>query len=135
MSEPPPRPLPAINEMNRYFWCGGADGRLHIMRCQSCGYWIHPYAAGCPKCASTEVRAEPVSGRGRILCATINTQVWTPKQAEPYAIALVGLEEQESVRLLTNIEPIEAAVPGAPVDVAFEQHDEVFIPFFKPVRT
>src|SRR3546814_3577226 len=37
------RPLPAINDMNGYFWCGGADGVLHIMKCGDCSLYFHPY--------------------------------------------------------------------------------------------
>jgi uncharacterized protein len=126
--------LPAINEMNRHFWCGGADGRLHILRCRDCGRYIHPYAARCPECRSTHVAPEPVSGRGTVVGLTVNHQPWIPGVAVPYVVAVVEIEEQSDIRLLTNMPrctPQEARV-GMPVRVYFEQQDDVFVPLFEP---
>ncbi len=129
-----PRPLPRINEMNRYFWCGGADGRLHIMRCGDCGFYIHPYAPVCRKCLSNNVQPEVVSGRGTVLALTINHQPWLPAIPVPYVIALIELEEQADIRLLTNITKcrVDAVKPGMPVQVYFEQYDDIYFPMFEP---
>src|SRR5215510_7740587 len=62
----PKRLLPRITELNHYFWCGGADGRLRVLHCDACGYWIHPYAARCPACHSAKLSVQPVSGRGQV---------------------------------------------------------------------
>ena len=46
-----PRPfrvLPAVTPENEHFWLGGAEGELRFLRCQSCGYWIHPPQPVCP---------------------------------------------------------------------------------------
>ena len=133
--EGPPRPLPALNEMNSYFWRGGGDGRLHILGCEDCSTLIHPYAARCPKCGSARLAPRPVSGRGEVLSFTVNHQAWAPGLATPYVIALVQLEEQADIRLVTNLPtcPIEAVRAGMPVKVFFEQHGEVFLPQFEPV--
>jgi len=128
------RPMPVINEMNRYFWCGGKDGQLRIRRCGDCGRYHHPYQGCCDRCGSRNVSAVPVSGRGTVLAVTVNHQRWFPEIPAPYAIALVELEEQSNIRLVTNLlaVPIEQAKPGLAVKVHFEQHGEIFFPLFEP---
>ncbi len=134
MTELLPRPLPNINEMNRDFWCGGADGRLHIHRCGACKRWHHPYVAACPACLSRDVKAEPVSGLGKVKAVTINHQPWFPAVPVPYAVILVELDEQEDIRLPANLvnAPVEAAQPGLKVKVCFQQYGDIFIPVFEP---
>jgi uncharacterized OB-fold protein len=128
------RPLPEINEMNQHFWCGGADGHLHIMRCGNCGRYHHPYVAACSECLSRDVKPAAVSGRGTVLSVTINHQPWFPNVPVPYALALVELEEQADIRLLSNIlnASWEDVKPGMTVKVCFEQHGEIFVPLFEP---
>lgn len=129
----PQRPTPKITEMNQHFWCGGADGRLHILRCEACGQWIHPYAARCPDCRSDKVAPQAVSGRGRIAGFTVNHQPWIPGVPVPYVVAVVELEEQADIRLMTNLPrtPIDQVCVGLPVKVYFEQDGEVFFPLFE----
>ena len=62
MTDRPFRVLPRVTDQNEHFWRGGADGELRFLRCQDCGYWIHPPAPICPECLSKDVAAEPVSG-------------------------------------------------------------------------
>ena len=127
------RPLPTINEMNQHFWCGGADGRLHVLRCEACGYWVHPYAGRCPKCASDKLAAQPVSGRGKVAGFTVNHQAWNPSVPVPYVVALIELEEQANVRLMSNMPrtPIDDVRVGLPVKVYFEQHGDIHLPLFE----
>jgi uncharacterized OB-fold protein len=129
----PQRPLPAITEMNQYFWQGGADGRLHILRCAACSHWIHPYAGRCPKCRSADIAPQPVSGRGTVAGFTVNHQAWVPGVATPYVVAVVELEEQPDVRLMTNLPqtPIGQVRIGLPVKVYFEAHGDIRLPQFE----
>ncbi|MCK9541433.1 MAG: OB-fold domain-containing protein [Novosphingobium sp.] len=132
----PPRNLPAITEMNNYFWKGGADGRLHILRCQGedCRYWIHPYAGRCPSCGGADLAPEPVSGRATVAGFTVNHQPWIPGVPVPYVIAIVELEERADLRLMTNLPtiPIEDVHIGLPVKVCFEPAPGgVFVPLFE----
>jgi len=129
----PRRPLPNVTEMNQHFWCGGKLGKLHILRCEGCGLWIHPYAARCPACRSDKVAPQPVSGRGHVVGFTVNHQAWVQGVPVPYVVAIVQLEEQANVRLMTNMPrtPIEAVHVGMPVKVFFEQDGEIFVPLFE----
>jgi uncharacterized OB-fold protein len=137
VSDVAPRPLPEVNEMNEHFWHGGADGRLHLLRCGGCGYYIHPYAPICVKCRSRDVTPQPVSGRGTIIAITVNHQPWFPAVPVPYVIALVQLEEQANLRLVTNLRNCAVAdtAVGMPVSVCFEQHDDIYVPLFEPATS
>jgi uncharacterized OB-fold protein len=132
MTEHPRRAFPAFSQANHHFWCGGKDGSLHILRCGDCGHWIHPYAARCPSCRSANIAPQPVSGRGTVAGFTVNHQQWQPDFAVPYVVAIVELEEQSDVRLMTNMPrtPIEDVKVGMLVKVYFEQHGEIFCPLF-----
>ena len=130
----PPRQLPFLTEMNRYFWTSGATGRLEILRCGDCGTWIHPYAGVCPKCRSQNLAPQPVSGRGTVRSFTINHQPWLRTVPVPYSVALVELEEQSNIRLVSNVMDcaLEDVRIGLPVEVYFEQHEDVHVPLFRP---
>jgi uncharacterized OB-fold protein len=130
----PFRVQPALDDENRFFWTSGADGRLRFLRCQSCGYFLHPPSPRCPQCGGRELAPEALSGRGEVFSFTVNHQPWDGG-TEPWVIALVSLPEQDDLRLTTNIvgcAPDDVRI-GMPVQVTFEQHDQVFFPLFEPV--
>jgi uncharacterized OB-fold protein len=133
----PARMMPKLNDHNRSFWTGGADGRLLIAWCPVCGRWVQPPAADCPDCGGA-LDARPVSGRGTVFTYTVNHQPFMPTVPVPYVIAIVQLEEQSDLRIATNIvdcEPDSVTV-GLSVEVRFERHevdgDSVFFPVFSP---
>ena len=55
-------------------------------------------------------------------------------EAVPYSLAIVELEEQSGLRMLTNIVdcPFEALSIGMPVEVTFEDRDGQVVPQFRP---
>ena len=131
----PPRMLPELDDANRPFWTGGAEGHLLVMRDHASGRWVHP--AEPADVTSGRVRPEPVSGRGTVLTFTVNEQRYHPDVPPPYVIAIVVLDEQDDLRLPTNIvdcEPGEVHI-GMAVDVVFEQHGEVHVPLFRPASS
>jgi uncharacterized OB-fold protein len=77
-----------------------------------------------------------VSGRATVVAHTVNVHAWIPG-SEPYVIGLVAIDEQESVRLTTNLVDVEPEDirTGMPVEVVFEQHEDVYLPLFRPVAT
>lgn len=132
-SAPFERMLPALNDLNRPFWTGGKDGQLLICRCTACERWIHPPQPICPVCLQWHPVPTPISGAGRILSFTVNHQPWHPNLPVPYVIAVVELQEQPDLRVMTNIigcDPQQVAI-GQAVQVCFEQHDDVWLPLFR----
>jgi uncharacterized OB-fold protein len=134
MSEKPFRVLPRVTDLNRHFWTGGAQGRLVFLRCRACSTFVHPPAPVCPACLSRDVAPAVVSGRARVATYTLNHQPWVPSPDHPYAIAIVEIEEQPGLRLMTNVVncPAESVRIGMPVRVLFERYDDVWIPLFEP---
>lgn len=128
------RTPPALTNLNRAFWLGGAEGRLLIHRCSDCGFWLHPPAPVCRRCHSIAVAPAAVSGRGTLHSFSVNHQRWGPDDVEPYVIALVELAEQPGLNLLTNIVeclPSEVRI-GMAVEVVFRPLADVWLPLFKP---
>ncbi|GAA4667159.1 Zn-ribbon domain-containing OB-fold protein [Gordonia humi] len=135
MSADSGRVLPEVTAESQAFWTGGFDGELRITRCQDCRGWIHPPVGACWRCRSRDVEPEVASGRATVASFTVNHHQWLPAFPAPYVIAVVELDEQPDVRLttyLTGVEVDEVTV-GMSVEVVFEEHDDVALPFFRPV--
>jgi uncharacterized protein len=125
-------PVPAITADTEAFWTSGRDGRLLVSRCDSCGFWIHPPGPRCPRCLGDHVTPAPVSGRGRVYSFTVNRRAWEPGLEVPYVIAIVELEEQPGLRLLTNIvdTPVDDVAIDMAVQIAFVPRSAAFLPVF-----
>ena len=122
MSDKPFRVLPRLDDTNRHFWTGGEHGELRILRCQRCGYWLHPPGPVCPACLSADLAPEALSGRASVHTYTVNHQPWYPGLDPPYVVA-------------TNIvgcEPADVHI-GMAVRVTFDRVDDVWLPMFAPV--
>ena len=134
MADKPFRLLPRVTDRNRHFWQGGEQGRLQFLRCAACQTWIHPPQPVCPECLGKNLSPEAVSGRARVLTYTLNHQPWVPAPDHPDCIAIVEIEEQDGLRLMTNIVNCapEAVEIGMPVRVVFEEQEDVWLPLFEP---
>ena len=128
-----PRILPPLTDVNRAFWTGGARGELLIQRCTACGRWTHPASDRC-RCGGP-LEPTPVAGTGEIFTFTVNHQQFHPDVAPPYVIAIVVLDEQDDLRLPTNIVNADPDTLdcGTRVRVQFERHGDVFVPVFEPL--
>jgi len=126
-------PIPQVNDDNRAFWTGGRDGSLMIARCSDCGYYVHPPSPRCPRCLAANVEPVAVSGRGHVYTYTVNRRVWAPGLDVPYVIAIVELEEQPGLRLMTNLVdcPLDQVAIDMPVEVDFREQGDVHVPVFR----
>jgi uncharacterized OB-fold protein len=133
---PSVRVLPRLDRANTFFWTSGADGVLRFLRCRDCRCYVHPPAPRCPYCAGGELVPEPVSGTGTLHSFTVNHQQWIPG-SEPYVVGLVTIAEQDDVRLMTNIVdcPEDQLRVDMGVEVVFEQHEDVWLPLFRPAAS
>lgn len=136
-AEKPFRLLPRVTPANEHFWRGGRDGELRFLRCGDCATYVHPPSPRCPGCLSKRLAPEAVSGLGTVHTFTLNHQPWVPAPDHPYAIAIVTLDEQDDLRLMTNVVncPAESVHVGMRVRVVFdERDDDVWVPLFEPVE-
>lgn len=137
MSQQSGRILPEVSEESRPFWTGGFDHALLIHRCRSCRRYFHPPVGACHRCRSRDVGPEKVSGRATVAAYTVNHHPWFDAFPPPYVIAAVELDEQPDVRLTTCLVEcdIEQVTVGMPVEVVFDEQDDVALPFFRPVTS
>ena len=129
----PPRMIEPSPE-EEFFWKSGADGNLRFMTCKSCNRFHHPPLPHCPYCQHRELEPRAVSGRATVATFTINYQPFIPGFDPPYAIAIVEIEEDPTVRLTTNIIDcdLDSIEIGMDVHVVFEENGEWYVPLFTP---
>jgi acetyl-CoA acetyltransferase/uncharacterized OB-fold protein len=128
-------PLPALEPESERFWRACREGRLEIVHCRGCGWWVHPPRPVCPRCHGRDLGWEAVSGRGAVASFTVNHQRWMPELAVPYVIALVELAEQRGLRLTTNLIEVapDAVRVGMAVSVRFQvASEDIGLPLFAP---
>lgn len=128
------RPLPAPAPHEAEYWLGGATGELRIGWCSVCSTWRHPSLEICPDCLTAISEHRVASGKATVLAVTVNHQRWVDGFDLPYAIAIVGLKEDPSVRLTTNITNAapEAVRVGMSVRATFLQQQDIWLPLFEP---
>jgi uncharacterized OB-fold protein len=83
-----------------------------------------------------------VSGKATVAAFTVNRQKWIPGFEPPYVVAMVELDDEPDVRLITNVVgvAIEDVRVGMAVEVFFEdwtamsgdEDSRVWIPLFRP---
>ncbi|MCT7657070.1 Zn-ribbon domain-containing OB-fold protein [Mycobacterium deserti] len=137
------RLAPSPTAESREFWTGGRRGELMICRCHACGRYYHPPAPACWRCRSTDVAPQRASGRATVAAYTVNRQPWIPGLDPPYIVAMVELDDEPDVRLITNVVDVslDDIRVGLPVEVFFEdwtdpsgdQDTRVWLPLFRPV--
>ena len=130
--------LPELTDRNRHFWQGGESGHLVFLRCQDCGYYLHPPIPICPIDQSKNLAPEAVSGKATLASYTVNHHPWLPGFDPPYVVALVDIAEQAQLRLTTNLIncPLEEIRIGMAVSVVFKHLEDpvgdVWLPLFEP---
>lgn len=129
------RPLPLVTQDNEFFWTSGADGALRLQECRACASLIHPPAPVCRYCRSRDMGVRAVSGKATLAGFTVNHRFSLPGMPAPYVVAQVALAEDPRIRLTTNVVEcdFDRLELGQQVEVLFEQHEDVWLPLFRPV--
>ena len=117
---------PVVNYDNRGYWEAMRRHELAIQRCKNCGLRVHPPRPMCPRCLATDKEWAPVSGKG-IIYTWVNfvyDKSGYPAIKVPYAVVVVELDE--GVRLLSNVVDMkpEDIYIGMPVEAVFDDVDE-----------
>lgn len=129
-------PLPKPHVDYEEFWRGCGRGALVIQRCSDCGRYRHYPRPLCPQCFSWNAQWAEVSGKGRVWSWTVVFHSSDPalEDKTPFNIVEVELEEQEGLRLTSNLIDCgpQEIYAGMPVEVVFEKvNDMVVLPRFK----
>ena len=138
-------PLPDLERIPDYeqgFWESSRNGELRIQQCSDCGLFRHLPMPMCPGCSSLDYGWTRVSGRGFVYSYVIVRHPVHPAIAEkeqtPYNVCMIELEEQEGLRLCSNVLNVapEDIHIDMPVQVAFfpaVDDPDVVLPVFLPV--
>ena len=133
------KPLPKPEGMNAEFYEHCARRELRFQRCE-CGVWRHPPRVLCAACGSEGWEWAPASGRGRVFTWTVTHQALHPAYADDVPYALLVVEMDEGVRMvstLRDLDPADLAL-DLPVEVVFETRsdptrpDSITLPCFRP---
>ena len=98
-------PLPDVDDpLVAPFFAGAARGELTVTRCDSCGRYVWYPEPQCNACGGS-LSWVPVSGRGTLFSWAVVRRPFLPAFAEavPFVSALVALDEDPAVRIVTNI--------------------------------
>jgi uncharacterized OB-fold protein len=130
----PAKPAPEITLEMTPFFEAARRHELVVQRCTACGALRFPARAACNRCMSRDVEWVPVAGRGTIFSVAVMHQANHPAFAAvlPYAVVVVELEC--GVRMISNVVdwPVAEVRIGAPVEVCFEERSpEVTLPVFR----
>lgn len=119
--------LPPATAISAPFWSGLRERCLRLQRCGDCGHWVFYPRRHCPRCASTALDWQVVSGHGRLLSFTIARVSPLPEFKGPEPLVLAVVELDEGVHINTNLvevaaEAIEVGMRVAPVFVPALDH-------------
>jgi uncharacterized protein len=129
--------VPAPDPLTAFFWEASREERLAILRCDACGWFVHWPRSMCKRCHSFSLSPADVSGRGHLYSYTVGVQAFDPWFATrlPYILAVVDLEEQPHLKLVSNIVDCaeEDVSIGMPLEVTFERvTPQITLPMFRP---
>jgi uncharacterized OB-fold protein len=130
------RPVPAPDDVSRFYWEAAAEHRLVLQRCRTCRKMQYPPEICCVHCQAEEFDTAETTGRGVLYSYSV---VDRPLHAGfidalPYVVALVELDDQPGLRILTNLVDVPAQTQlrcGLPVEVTFEERGSVTLPQFR----
>lgn len=117
------------------FWDATRERRLVLQWCTSCGQPVQFPRAFCPHCSAPRSALEwrEASGLARVHAVTVEHRPELSGAEEPFAIALVDLDE--GARLMTNVvgKPAGEVQIGDRVRVTWEPlEDGRHLPLFEP---
>jgi uncharacterized OB-fold protein len=116
-------PLPDVDDpITAPFFAGAARGELVVPRCGECGAYVWYPRNACPDDGGALTWSR-VSGRGTLFSWAVVRRAFLPAFADkvPFVSALVALEEDPAVRIVTYLVDAEPDTLRAdePVEVQF----------------
>lgn len=116
------KPLPRGEDYNGEFYNFCKQHELRFQRCSDCQTWRHMPRESCRNCGSFEWTWERSEGKGTIFSWSVIHRALHPGFADelPYAVVLIELDE--GVRLVSHVLGLDIAALkiGLPVEVIFE---------------
>jgi uncharacterized protein len=102
-------PLPDVDDaLTAGYFAAAARSELAVPRCDACERWVWYPEPECPGCGGAP-EWTTTSGRGRLFSWAVVQRPFLPAFAElvPFVTALVSLEEDPAVRLVTYVVDVD----------------------------
>lgn len=127
------RPLPQPTSTTQPFFDAARRHEFRLQRCPRDGFFYYP-RSHCPHCLGDDWSWETPSGRGEIYSFTIDRVPHDPafRDFVPFAVAIVELEEGPRMTARIAECAFEDLRVGLPVEVDFEDVDDVTLVRFRP---
>jgi len=128
-------PVPVPDRDSAFYWSGLRERRLLVSACNTCSYLIHPPVAGCPRCSGTDLGQRELAGTGIVYSFTVVNREFAPGIKPPFIVAIVQLDEQADLRMLTNLVDVKIGDVrmNQRVRVVFQQvSSDAALAFFTP---
>jgi len=127
------KPLPYPDAETKPYWDWAKQHELRMQRCADCSEVRFPPRPMCPACNSMRDEWVPMSGTGTIYSwVVIHPPVLPAFAADaPYAVVLVQLDDDPTLRLVGTVSDIEPAAlaAGIAVEVWFDDvTDDISLP-------
>jgi uncharacterized OB-fold protein len=120
------------------FWAATREHTLKIQRCTETLKYVYPPDAVSPWTRRETLEYVEVSGRATLYSYAGLNQAFHAGFADdlPYVIALVELEEQPGLRMITNVvgTPLEELSIGMPMVVDFDDRGTQTVPVFRVAK-
>ena len=134
-ADAPAKPLPQISPEMAPFFAAARRRQLVVQQCTRCKALRFPARPICSRCLGRDAAWVPVAGRGTVFSFAVMHQANHPGFAAEVPYAVVVIELEEGVRLLSNLVgcPLRDVRIGLPVEVVFEDvTPDVTLPKFRP---
>jgi uncharacterized protein len=119
---PDAMPVPAASPDTLPWWQAAAEHRLVVQVCDACDRPRHPPSPICPHCRSWEAHFVDHPAVGTIYTFTVVHQAFVAGMPVPCVIAVVELNHDPVIRLVTNIvdaDPADVRI-GLAVELVWE---------------
>ena len=130
--------LPKINQIDRPFWKGAAEGKLLLQKCRGCGKLQFFPRVVCTDCFSSELDWVPASGAGKVHSFSWVFVPRNPAFKEEVPICYANVVLDEGVILESRIvgKEVERVKIGDKVKVVFQAtaSPEIKLPVFELMR-
>lgn len=103
------KPLPQPTTISQPFWDGLKAHQVRLQQCGDCSHWIFFPRAHCPRCASTRLAWQDVSGAATLYTYTVARVPTLPEFADEMPQILAVVEFDEGPHLNTTLVGIDEA--------------------------
>ena len=134
----PTRPLPNTKELDtQEFWAATKNKEFKYQQCDNCDKVVFYPRRHCTGCTGGKLAWKTASGKASVYTYSVVRQSYHPffRNMVPYVVAWIDLEE--GPRILSNVigvdDPLNDVSIGQEVQLEWEEHEDLFIPLFRPV--